>query len=80
MGRRPAAPGPDWTWAKTSAEALAALRDGPVEEISLDHDLDGGDTTRPLALWICENEVWPDRIAVHSGTASGNRADQQPWT
>ena len=28
-----------WTWVKTAAEAIAAIRDHDVEELSLDHDL-----------------------------------------
>jgi len=56
-------PAPDrWVWAKTSDEAIAHLvnADGfdvPMGAMSLDHDLGGEDTTRPIVLWLCENRL-----------------------
>lgn len=53
-GRRPA------------REAIQILDDKYVVELSLDHDLGGEDTTRPIVLWMCETRIWPGTIRVHS--------------
>ena len=60
-----------WIWAKTSIEAIDALNQSVVSALSLDHDLGGDDTTRPVVLWMCENDVWPDEIHVHSANPVG---------
>jgi hypothetical protein len=70
-------PPPDgtWHWVKTSSEAISVLLqmkdsyslDGtPPEIMSLDHDLGGLDTTRPVVLWCCENNFWPDEVRIHT--------------
>ncbi|MFE7744388.1 cyclic-phosphate processing receiver domain-containing protein [Nocardia sp. NPDC057455] len=65
-------PAPDgWMLAKTSLDAIAWLhlsraRAERLEALSLDHDLGGDDTTRPVMLWMCENEYWPQWMKVHS--------------
>ena len=41
------------------------------EAVSFDHDLGGDDTTRPIVLWMCENEFWPIEAYVHSGNLVG---------
>lgn len=65
-------PAPDgWTWAKTSAEAIDALRQGGVMAVSFDHDLGGDDTTRPVVLWLCEHDAWPPVVHVHSANPVG---------
>lgn len=69
-------PTTEWVWAKTSAEALAYLETGTVQEISLDHDLgmnDQGedDTTRRLVLWMCENDAFPEVLYVHTANRVG---------
>lgn len=74
-------PPPDntWNWAKTSQEALDLLEflttEGacwiPFQEMSLDHDLGGDDTTRPIVLWMCENGIWPEEVYVHSMNSVG---------
>ena len=68
----------DWFWLKTSAETIAYLEyvkaTGGVDTIthmSLDHDLGGDDTTRPIVLWMCENDIWPVEITVHSANPVG---------
>lgn len=71
---RPAPEG--WVWAKTSETAiglvmLANYTDTPVVEISLDHDLGGDDTTRPLVLWMAEQEIWPEIVRVHTQNPVG---------
>lgn len=49
-----------------------AKRKGMVVEIlSLDHDLGGEDTTRPIVLWMIENEFWPVEVRVHSANPVG---------
>lgn len=61
-----------WWWAKTSRSAIDSLdyhnRIAPkFNELSLDHDLGGDDTSRPIVLWLCEHpEAWPDIVRVHS--------------
>ena len=66
-------PAPDdtWTVAQTSAEALEILRGGAVEELSLDHDLGGEDTARPIVLWLAEHGGWPATVRVHSANPVG---------
>lgn len=66
----------EWTWAKDSFEAIAYLKKAmlkyiPVEAVSFDHDLGGDDTTRPVVLWMCENDFWPDVCYVHSSNPPG---------
>jgi hypothetical protein len=63
-----------WTWVKTSAEALEAL--GGVESIeamSLDHDLGGEDTTRPIVLHLAEFGGWPAEVFVHTANPVGRQ-------
>ena len=68
---------PSWWWAQTSKAAIDTLsyHNGcginPYDEISLDHDLGGEDTTRPVVLWMCEHDVWPGTIYVHSSNPVG---------
>lgn len=61
-----------WNWARSSEMALIFLN-GPEhwDEMSLDHDLGGDDTTRKVVLWMCENEVWPDVVHVHTANPVG---------
>jgi hypothetical protein len=68
---RPAPEG--WYAAETSAHAIEMLILGRhhIEAISLDHDLGGEDTTRPIVLWMIENDVWPEKINVHSANPVG---------
>lgn len=42
-----------------------------IDEISFDHDLGGEDTTRPVMLWMIENNVWPKEITVHTSNPPG---------
>jgi Cyclic-phosphate processing Receiver domain len=65
-------PAPDgWTLATGSAEAIHLLSTEVVAELSLDHDLGGDDTTRPIVLWMCQHEIWPARVYVHSANPVG---------
>lgn len=67
-------PPPDdsWIWSKTSADALDTLTTKRFTVMSLDHDLGGDDTTRPIVLWLCENpENWPDQVRCHSANPVG---------
>lgn len=65
-------PAPDgWTWAKTSSEALAILAEHTPKAISLDHDLGGDDTTRPIVRWMAEHNRWPQTIAIHTRNPVG---------
>lgn len=42
-----------------------------VEVISFDHDLGGDDTTRPIVLWMAENDFWPEECYVHTANPVG---------
>ncbi len=75
-------PASDWQWAKTSADAILCLEiragignhkylTGPIEVMSLDHDLGGDDTSRRIVLWMCENNFWPNEVRVHSANYVG---------
>jgi hypothetical protein len=69
---RPAPAG--WVWAKTSRAAIVEIEhdaNEPFTELSLDHDLGGDDTTRPLMLWMIEYDIWPDHIHVHTANPVG---------
>jgi hypothetical protein len=62
-------PDDTWIWSKTSTNTIDTLMlsaPGEITEISLDHDLGGEDTARPVVLWMCENNVWPARVHVHT--------------
>ena len=63
-------------WAKTSAHAIGMLRTAQIakvdiDTISLDHDLGGDDTTRPVVLYMIENNIWPKQIFVHTANPVG---------
>lgn len=65
-----------WTWVKKSQDAIWWLyywkaSGKPIEIMSLDHDLGGSDTTRPIVLWCCENDYWPEEVLVHSANPVG---------
>jgi len=63
-----------WTWVKTSAEALEALGGvEPIEAMSLDHDLGGEDTTRPIVLHLAEFGGWPAEVFVHTANPVGRQ-------
>ncbi|CAM3260521.1 cyclic-phosphate processing receiver domain-containing protein [Tsukamurella hominis] len=65
-------PDATWTVARTSAEALAILQTGAqVDELSLDHDLGGEDTSRPIVLHLAEHGGWPATVRVHSANPVG---------
>jgi hypothetical protein len=65
---------PDGSWAvaRTSAAAIERLAAGGYDVLSLDHDLGGDDTTRPVVLWLCEHaERWPGDVRVHTANPVG---------
>lgn len=64
-------PDDSWWWAKTSKRAIAFLYFPWIAQMSLDHDLGGDDTTRPVVLWMCEHGVWPATVRVHSANPVG---------
>lgn len=66
-------PDGEWRWCKTSHEAICCLKSWRhIEEMSLDHDLGGDDTTRSIVLAMCEGEVpWPEKVVVHSANPVG---------
>lgn len=42
-----------------------------VAEMSLDHDLGDGDTTRPIVRWMAEHNLWPRVCRVHTANPVG---------
>lgn len=68
---RPAPDGFVQAWSSDGAVLHLLARHAELEEISFDHDLGGDDTTRPVMLWMIENDVWPDRIFVHTANPVG---------
>lgn len=79
-------PDDTWVWCKTSSEALWLLGVEkhvcdlfgevfgdyePIAVMSLDHDLGGLDTTRPIVLWCCEHNFWPNEVRCHSSNPPG---------
>lgn len=72
-------PDDSWTWAKTSQDAIDWLTSSQICEhkscqftvMSLDHDLGGDDTSRPIVLWCCEHNYWPREVVVHSANPVG---------
>ena len=62
-------------WVKSSVEAINLLKNGDVQEISLDHDLGEGGTGMEVARWI-EEEAFFERIQplkwrIHSANPVG---------
>lgn len=65
-------PPENWAWAMTSIDAIAALDQLDIDEVSFDHDLGGSDTTRVVVLWLCEHtDRWPKINHVHSANPVG---------
>lgn len=73
-------PDNSWVWCRTSDFTIALLEqlkysysipNVPPRIMSLDHDLGGGDTTRPIVLWMIENDFWPVEVRVHSANPVG---------
>lgn len=67
-------------WVKTYEQAVALLVTGAVEVASLDHDLtlsqtlgftDSERTGYDVLVWMEENNIWPERVLIHSQNASG---------
>lgn len=70
------APSDEWVVATNSALAINLLiahkvLNIPVDVISLDHDLGGDDTTRPVVMWMIENNFWPKAVLVHTANPVG---------
>lgn len=71
---KPAPPG--WVWVRSSNETIALLQAGPVEFLSLDHDLgiyveDGGDGVA-VTDWLAEHGHWPTGgVRIHSQNSVG---------
>jgi hypothetical protein len=65
-----------WLWLTSSRTAInwlewAKMLNARPEAWSFDHDLGGDDTSRPVVLWMAENEFWPDQCFVHSANPVG---------
>lgn len=60
--------------AMSSAQAITLLSRHDFEVISFDHDLGGttnDDTSRPVLIWMIENEKWPGEIRFHTANPVG---------
>ena len=70
-------PDDTWAWCKTSEATIECLKylkmvgSTKFNLMSLDHDLGGDDTSRPIVLWMCENNFWPVEVRVHSANPPG---------
>lgn len=72
-------PDASWIRAYTSRGAIAALERFsnpawyllPHEEIALDHDLGGDDTTRPVVLWMIEHGFKFDKYTILTANPVG---------
>ena len=74
-------PQPDASWirAYTSTGAIRALQNMqhpawyliPRTEIALDHDLGGDDTTRPVVIWMIENNFKFDKYTILTANPVG---------
>lgn len=72
-------PDETWEWVTTSDAAIAILKffkeEGMAwiarEAISFDHDLGGDDTSRPVVIWMVENDFKFESYAVHSANPVG---------
>ncbi|UUG69529.1 hypothetical protein SEA_SHAM_229 [Streptomyces phage Sham] len=65
-----------WLWLTSSRSAInwlewAKMLKARPESWSFDHDLGGSDTSRPVVLWMCENNFWPVECYVHSANPVG---------
>ena len=61
--------------AKTSNQAIRAIKKYNFDFIFLDYNLDGGKTTEPLANWMIEHdkEIYiPRNIIIHSMDSKGS--------
>lgn len=63
-------------WFLNSIDAIDALKywkeSGTIIELmSLDHDLGGDDTSRPIVLWMILNKFWPEKVICHSANPVG---------
>lgn len=63
-------------WRTNSRESIRFLEfikesGGIVNLLSLDHDLGGGDTSRPIVIWMIENDFWPVEIRIHTANPVG---------
>ncbi len=69
-------PDDSWTVIRNSRTALIMM-DGmrqqniKLDAISLDHDLGGDDTTRPIMYYMCMEDYWPTELYIHTGNPVG---------
>ena len=62
----------EWVVIPDAITAWQAIRNGVVEELSLDHDLGEGPTGYDLCKWMAENNKWPSKsIYIHSQNPVG---------
>lgn len=70
-------PAPDgWELVTDFREAVRRIDDcrvagEPFDGLSLDHDLGGDDTTRPIIRYLCEEDYWPTVLRIHTANPVG---------
>lgn len=69
-------PDETWLWFKDSFMAMQFLmaahrQNFPIDLISLDHDLGGDDTTRPIIMAFCRWDWWPLEVRIHTANPVG---------
>lgn len=72
-------PDETWEWVTTSEAAIATLKFFKSENfhrfareaVSFDHDLGGDDTSRPVVIWMIENNFKFNNYNVHSANPVG---------
>ena len=73
-------PDETWDWVFTSDAAIAYMKTWQEDSIgewfvfdtiSFDHDLGGDDTTRPVVIWMIENNIRFRHYHVHSANPIG---------
>lgn len=62
-----------WVWAKDAESAIYGLRFLELSECSLDHDLGGEMSGYDVVKFMCEYEVWPEVVKVHSMNPVGRQ-------
>lgn len=59
--------------AKTAREGIELLKQGPWDEVWLDHDLGGDATIRPVVEWLQNNRIAVDCIWVITANPAGQK-------
>lgn len=64
-------PDDSWSAAHTSQTAIEWLSTHVCDILSLEHNLQGHDTTHYVVHWLRDNDIWPDEIRIHTPDSVG---------